>query len=266
VSSTERTTTGRLVRTWPHPADPWATMLIVHGLGEHSGRYGRVGDQLSAEGIAVRSFDLIGFGASEGPRAFAKSVDVFLAEIEEELAASRLSNVPAVLLGHSMGGLLAYRYAMSAAPQPDVLVLSSPAFGSSASAIKQLAAPWVAKVAPKLSMPNDIKGEQLSRDPAVGEAYFSDPLVHTKMTTALGAALLDAIETSAGFPAPSVPTYVLHGAADTVVPPQSSAAIGERDGVTRKLYHNLRHETMNEPEGPEVVADIVSWLRETLNR
>ncbi len=266
MSTTERTTTGRLIRTWPPPEDPWTTILIVHGLGEHSGRYERIGAQLSEAGIAVRSFDLMGFGASDGRRAFAESVDVYLDEIEEELTAGRIPDVPAVILGHSMGGLLAYRYAMSALPQPDALVLSSPAFGSSAPAIKKFAAPWAAKVAPKLSMPNDIEGEQLSRDPAVGEAYFADPLVYTKMTTALGAVLLGAIEASGDFPAPSVPTYVLHGAADTVVPPQSSVAIGERDGVTRKLYHNLRHETMNEPEGPEVVADIISWLRETLNR
>ena len=266
MSTTERTPAGRLVRTWPPPDDPWATLLIVHGLGEHSGRYERVGAQLSEAGIAVRSFDLMGFGASDGRRAFAESVGVYLDEIEEELANSRRADVPAALLGHSMGGLLAYRYAMSPAPQPDALVLSSPAFDSTDPAVKKLVAPWVAKVAPRLAAPNSIKAEQLSRDPAVGEAYFADPLVHTKMTTALGTALLAAIAASSGFPAPSVPTYVYHGAADTIVPPQSSVALGERDNVTRRLYANLRHETMNEPEGAQVVADVIAWLREILIR
>lgn len=266
MSTTTTTPEGRLVREWNRPAQPWATMLIVHGLGEHSGRYERVGEQLSAEGIAVRSFDLCGFGASAGRRAYAEDVGVYLEEIAEELEASSIDGIPAVLLGHSMGGLLAYRYSMSSAAQPDRLVLSSPAFGSSAPAVKKAAAPWLAKIAPKVSLPNDIKGEQLARDPAVGEAYFADPLVYTKMTSALGAALLAAIDESGDFPAPPMPTYVFHGAADTVVPARSSVAIGERDGVTRRLYTNLRHETMNEPEGPEVVADVVGWLRDSLSR
>lgn len=268
MSTSTATTTaeGRLVRTWAQPADPIATLLIVHGLGEHSGRYEQVGAQLAEASLAVRAFDLKGFGGSAGDRAFALSVDEFLEEIADELAASRLPDVPSVLLGHSMGGLLAYRYAMSDAPQPDRLVLSSPAFGSSAAALKKMAAPWLAKIAPKLALPNDIKGEQLSRDPGVGEAYFADPLVYTKMTAALGAALLEAIDESSGFPAPPMPTYVLHGAADTIVPARVSVLLGERDGVTRKLYSNLRHETMNEPEGSDVVADIITWLGDTLSR
>lgn len=266
MSEATHTATGRLVRTWPEPAEPWATMLIVHGLGEHSGRYEQVGGQLSEAGVAVRSFDLIGFGGSTGDRAHVESIDVFLAEIEEELNQSRRPDLPAVLMGHSMGGLLAYRYAMSPLPQPDAVVLSSPAFGSSISPIKRLAAPLIAKVAPKLSLPNEIKGEQLSRDPSVGERYFADPLVYTKSTTALGAVLFGAMDASKALRAPAIPTYVLHGAADTIVPARFSAPLGEREGVTRRLHHNLRHETMNEPEGPEVVAEIIAWLEQTLSR
>lgn len=265
MSTSEKTPSGRLIRTWPEPDDLWATMLIVHGLGEHSGRYEHVGDQLVEAGIAVRSFDLTGFGGSDGERAYVSGIDVYLEEIAAELEASAKPGVPSVLLGHSMGGLLAYRYALSGAPAPDYLVLSSPAFGSSTAAIKRIAAPWIAKVAPKLAVPSDISGDMLSRDPAVGEAYFADPLVLTKTTTGLGAVLLEAIASSSDMAAPPMPTYVFHGGADTLVPAKVSAALGERTGVERRLYPKLRHETMNEPEGPEVVSDVIAWLRNQIN-
>jgi alpha-beta hydrolase superfamily lysophospholipase len=163
-------------------------------------------------------------------------------------------------MGHSLGGNLCLGYVLSGRPEPDLLVLSAPALGGGAAWQKALA-PIIARLAPKLEIPNSLKGDQLSRDPAVGEAYFADPLVYTKTTTTLGASLFNEMSVlRAGMAGLGVPTLVLQGGEDTIVPPQSTAPLGELAGVERKLYPELRHEILNEPEGPEVVADIVDWI------
>jgi alpha-beta hydrolase superfamily lysophospholipase len=116
-------------------------------------------------------------------------------------------------------------------------------------------------VAPKVAIPNSLKGEQLSRDPEVGERYFADPMVFAKSTTRLGAQLFASMgELTQKASTLDVPTLVLHGSADTIVPPSSTAVLGEVPGVERRLLPNLRHEILNEPEGPEVVQQIVDWI------
>jgi len=250
----------RLVRWW-NAEDPWAHVLIVHGIGEHSGRYERVGTQLAEAGIAVRALDLPGCGASSGTRAYVDSFDRFLDAVEEEL--TPLSS-PAFLLGHSLGGLITYRYALSSRPQPDGYILSAPALGANAPAWQRKAAPFLAKVAPKLPIPNPIKGEQLSRDPEVAEKYFADPLVYTSATALLGAELFAAIDASNPVQPLGAPALVIHGGSDSLVPAQASVALGEMDNTKRILYPALRHEMFNEPEGPEVVADVIGWIKEAV--
>jgi alpha-beta hydrolase superfamily lysophospholipase len=167
---------------------------------------------------------------------------------------------PVVLMGHSMGGNLALGYALTGHPVPDLLVLSAPALGGGAAWQRALAGP-AARFAPTLALPTKFKGEQLSRDPAVGEAYFADPLVCTKASNRLGAGLFGAMdELNESLSDLHVPTLVLHGGADTIVPPQSTAALGELPNVERRLYPGLRHEILHEPEGPELVAEIVAWV------
>jgi len=155
----------RLRRTWERPDDAWASVLLVHGLGEHSGRYEHVGDQMAEAGLAVYAFDLPGFGRSSGRRAFVDRFDDYLDAVEEELEPLIESDLPVVLLGHSLGGLIAYRYSLSERPQPDALVLSAPALGANTPAWQQSLSPLLARVIPKVAIPNPIDGEHLSRDP-----------------------------------------------------------------------------------------------------
>ncbi len=109
---------------------------------------------------------------------------------------------------------------------------------------------------------NPIAGDQLSRDPAVGSAYFADPLVQPRSTARLGAELLRAMKRARSQLARlHVPTLVIHGGADTLVPTVVSEPLAGVAGVERRVLPNLRHEVLNEPEGPEVVAAIVDWLR-----
>jgi alpha-beta hydrolase superfamily lysophospholipase len=248
------------VREWTPLSAPLAVVVLVHGIAEHSGRYERTGSLLSDAGFLVRSFDLIGFGATGGPRGDIAEWSLYHDQIERHMSWARDQGVPVVLLGHSMGGNLAAGYVLTGRPAPDLLVLSAPALGGGAGWQKALAG-VLNKIAPALTIPNTLKGEQLSRDPAVGEAYFSDPLVYDKTTPRLGAAFLAAMtEVTGNVTRLEVPTLVLHGGADTIVPPQSTAILGEVPGVERRLYPELRHEILNEPEGPEIVAEIVSWI------
>lgn len=248
------------IREWVPESTPRAVVVLVHGIAEHSGRYERTGSLLSDAGFLVRSFDLIGFGATGGPRGDITDWSLYHDQIERHLVWARGQGVPVVLMGHSMGGTLAAGYVLAGRPVPDLLVLSAPALGGGAGWQKVLAGVF-SKIAPTLAISNSLKGEQLSRDPAVGEAYFADPLVYAKSTPRLGAALFAAMtEVTENAPRLEIPTLVLHGGMDSIVPPQSTALLGDLPGVERRLYPQLRHEILNEPEGPEIVGEIVDWL------
>jgi alpha-beta hydrolase superfamily lysophospholipase len=253
-----------LVRDWVPADDVRASIVLVHGLAEHSGRYERTGSLLSDAGFHVRSFDLIGAGASGGDRWDIDEWSRYHDQIETHIVWARDRGHPVVLMGHSLGGNLALGYAISDRPSPDLLVVSAPALSGGAAWQKAIA-PAIARVLPTVLMPNGVKGEHLSRDPAVGEAYFSDPLVHIKSTTRLGAAFFTAMDDVVnGCDNLDMPTLVLHGGKDPSVPPQSTAFLGDISGVERRLYPELRHEILNEPEGPEIVAEIIDWVNERI--
>ena len=181
-------------------------------------------------------------------------------QIQGHMEWAREQGTPVVLMGHSMGGNLALGYALTGRPAPDLLVLSAPALAGGA-AWQRAVAGLAKRLAPTVALPAALKGEQLSRDPAVGEAYFSDPLVFPKATNRLGASLFEAMdELNDSLTDLTIPTLVLHGSADTIVPPQSTAALGELPNVERRLLPGLRHEILNEPEGPELVQEIIAWI------
>jgi alpha-beta hydrolase superfamily lysophospholipase len=216
---------------------------------------------LAEAGLKVRSFDLLGFGASSGGRGDVARWSLYLDQVEQSLRAARTPGRPLILLGHSMGGLIALEYALSERLQPDLLVLSAPAIGGGRAWQRNMA-PVVGRMFPTLKMPTAIRGDQLSRDPAVGEAYFADPLVLTKATTRMGALIFSAQDrVLANLDRLNIPTLVIHGATDTVVPTDSTGLLGDLPGVERRVLSELRHETFNEPEGPEVIAGIVDWIR-----
>lgn len=250
----------QLIRRWQPDGAVRAEVVLVHGIGEHCGRYERTGSLLAGAGLAVTAVDLVGHGATGGSRGFVADWSVFLDQVGELVDDARQSGKPVVLLGHSLGGLIALDYALSDRSRPDLLVLSAPAIGGGAG-WQRLIAPFTARVAPKLRLPTAVKAEQLSRDPAVGEAYFADPLVQTTATTKLGAEAFEAQErVTEALSRLSIPTLVIHGGADTLVPPTASVDIGEMPGVERRLYPKFRHELFNEPEGPEIVAEVVDWI------
>lgn len=270
TSSTEtvRRTDGApdlLVRRWPVVGRPWAALLIVHGIAEHSGRYERAGEALAAAGVDASAIDLRGNGESGGTRAYVDRWSDYLDDVESQLGhmRARARDVPVVLLGHSLGGLVALDYVTSGRPAPDLLVLSSPALGTTIPAWKKTLARALSRIAPKMRIENELDGDQLSADPAVGERYFADPLVVRTTTTRLAAEALGAQGRAAGsLDKLTIPTLVFHGTADTIVPVASSEPLAAVAVVRRTVYPGLRHETLNEPSGPSVVADVIAWLRE----
>ncbi len=262
---TEPTYTGsgdtlRARREWPAPGRVSGHILLVHGLGEHCGRYEHLGEWFAARGYPVSAFDLPGFGVSGGHRAYVKDFSVYLEAVTEEL--DRLpSGAPRVLYGHSLGGLIALSHALSADVKADRLILSAPAIDATVPGWQRALSPYLARIMPKMAIPNPIAGEQLSSDPTVGEAYFADPLVYTKATAALGAALFGQMAWVQSHLAElAVPTYVLHGSDDSLVPAAVSAPLGGLPGVTRKLWPSVRHELHNEPVWEDVLSDVLEWL------
>jgi acylglycerol lipase len=248
-----------LVRRW-EPEDVRAEMVLCHGLAEHSGRYEEVGDRLAAAGIGVTAYDQLGFGASGGRRAWTDQWADVLDQIQAHVERAKETTLPVILLGHSGGGLFALEYALSERPAPDLLVLSAPGLAGGSKSKRALAA-VLTRILPRLEIPNGLDGGQLSRDPAVGQAYFADPLVYPKTTVRYGAELFSAMDRVRGaLDRLDVPTLVVHGASDSIVPPQSSAGLADRPGVERVVYPALRHELFNEPEGPDVVDDVIGWI------
>lgn len=249
-----------LVRRWPEPDHADASLLIVHGFGEHSGRYEHVGAAFVDAGFQVTSFDLPGHGGTGGHRAYVEEFDHFLDAID----ALRPAGGPFVLYGHSMGGLIALKYALDRIP-PDVLLVSAPALDATAPAWQKKLAPLLGRFLPKLPMPVPFDSADLSRDESVGAAYDADPLVIHSITARLGAEMLAAgQEVQASVDSLTVPTMVVHGGADTMVPARFSAILGDSPNVTRKLYPKLKHECHNEPEGPEVIQEMVEFARAAL--
>ena len=236
-------------------------MLIVHGIGEHSGRYEQVGAIFAEAGVDVLAFDQRGFGESGGHRAHVVRFDEFLDDVQALLAERRSLDLPVVLLGHSLGGLISTSYLVSARPQPDLAVLSAPALDADLPRWQRVAAPMLGTFIPRLKIPSDFDGSILSRDEAVQVAYETDPLRVPASTARLGRETLRTMKhVRTTLDRLRVPTYVLHGAEDTLVPPSASEPLDRLPNVTRRVWPGLRHECMNEPEHPEVIAEVISWI------
>lgn len=249
---------------------PWGSVLLVHGIAEHSGRYERVGEQLAKAGLDVSAYDQRGNGGSGGRRGH---VDRW-SQLHDDLA-ERLSAVRAVaggrrlvLYGHSLGGLIVAGYLLSDRPKPDLAVLTSPALNSTLPAWKATMARVLGGVTPTFALRNDFDGSVLSHDPEVGRVYEADPL-RTRVTTArFGAEALREQARVRGLAARGfgIPTLVIHGEGDALVPVGASAVLQGAPDVDRRTYPGLYHELHNEPEGPQIIDDVIAWLQAHVSR
>ena len=256
-------------RSWL-PEQPDRVLVLVHGFGEHSGRYEGLAAWFAARGIAVHAYDHSGHGLSDGRRGHIERFDDFLDDLGAflETVQSEHASLPCTLVGHSMGGLIAAAFARERAPKVDRIVTSGPllamAPGSGGGRLRRARA--LRLLWPAFTTRVAIAPDALSRDPEVGRAYLDDPLVHSKATVSLAVALGDGVRrTAAGGGALQLPILMLHGGADVLCPAAASeaffAAVTTK-GSALQIYPELRHEIFNEPEREAVYQDILAWWLE----
>lgn len=263
------------LRRWPADGDEVrGTVQIVHGLGEHIGRYEHVAAALNASGWHVAGHDQRGHGRSEGPRGGIPHPLALLGDLAMITDHLRLAaGGRRVLLGHSLGGLVAARFvaenlhAQTArfARDFDALVLSSPALEIDLSRGQRWLLALLGRVAPNLAVGNGLKPRWICRDPAVVQAYVADPLVHDRVTPRLVRFMLDnGARVLSLAPHWRVPTLLLWAGEDHCVNPRGSKAFASAvpAGVLyKRCYRRLYHEIFNEPEQADVLADLTRWLR-----
>ncbi len=248
-------------------------VLIVHGLGEHIGRYASPAARLNAWGWQVAGFDHRGHGRSQGTRGGLANDEDLLRDLATAIDATRAAwPGPLVLLGHSMGGLLAARFVaegLQARPaawfrEVDALLLSSPALDPGMTAAQKVLLAVLGRLAPGLAVGNGLKPEWISRDPAVVAAYIADPLVHDRITPRLARFIQRGGQiVSKLAPRWKVPTLLLWAGSDRCVTPTGSeafAAAAPTGVVQAQGFAPLFHEIFNEPEKDAVFAALGAWL------
>ena len=257
-----------LFEQWWRPEEkPKATVIIVHGYAEHSTRYTHVAEHLVNNGYDIETFDLRGHGQSEGKRAFVRSFDEYLGDLEQflERVRQRMKTKNMFLLGHSMGGAIVSLFAITRKPDIKGLILSGPALKISddISPLLVRLSSIIGTFLPRLpTIKLDSSG--ISRDPEVVRRYDNDPLVYRGGIPArTGAEITGATKMiQAQMETITLPLLILHGADDRLADPEGSKSLYERaqsKDKNLKLYEGYYHEVMNEPEKKMVLADIVEW-------
>jgi alpha-beta hydrolase superfamily lysophospholipase len=242
-------------------------VLLVHGLGEHAGRYEVVASKLNTWGFAVRGYDQYGHGESGGPRgglpSDARLLDD-LADIVDTTRARMPPDTPLILLGHSLGGLVAARFVSLALRPVDALVLSSPALDPGLNAVQKFLIAVLPKIAPNLRVGNGLDASLISHDPAVVAAYLADPLVHDRISGRLARFIADAGPATVALASQwQVPTLLLYAGADKLVNPAGSRAFVTQaplQVVAARCFDDFYHEIFNELQPEPVFAALRQWL------
>jgi alpha-beta hydrolase superfamily lysophospholipase len=254
---------------WARPlSPPLGTVLLVHGLGEHAGRYGEVAAHLQQWGFAVRAYDQQGHGQSAGPRGDLLRPGSLQADLCRVIDDTRQGPVgpdlPLILLGHSMGGLVVARTLAERLRPVDAAVLSSPALGAFPTLFQKMLLASLPRVLPHLRVDNGLKTEFVSRDPDVVKAYQNDALVHRRISAGLAAWILHSgektLDDATGW---EVPTLLLYAGQDKLVNPQASADFARAAPpglVQAQCFEGMYHEVFNDLYRAQVFTALKRWL------
>jgi acylglycerol lipase len=257
---------------WLPPGDARAVLLLVHGLGEHSGRYQNVAQFFVPLGYAVYAFDHIGHGKSEGQREYVDRYEEYTSTLDQYYQKVRKwqAGKPIYLVGHSLGGLIAVSYLLESQNGLAGAILSAPSLAppDGISPTTLAAARVLSRIAPRMGV-QKLDSTGISRDPEVVKAYDEDPLVFHGKTPARMAAeglrMIDDVRRS--MHRITLPVLALHGAEDKMINPVCSQSLYELAGSedkTLRQYPGLHHEIFNEPEREEVFKEMHAWLEARL--
>ncbi|MBK8555535.1 MAG: alpha/beta hydrolase [Lewinellaceae bacterium] len=248
---------------------PIAVLAMVHGQGEHIGRYHNLAEWFTRHQVAVMGFDMQGYGRSEGRRGHAKNLEVLLDDIDQFLleVRKRYPTTPIILYGHSMGGNLTLNYTLRRKPQIlSAQIASAPwiRLAFEAPAIKVVAARFLRRFMPTLTLPNGLAVHLLSHDPEVVEMYKFDPFVHDKLSAAAGLACIEGADWlnkyEGDFP---LPLLLMHGNEDRITSFEATKEFSNRlkGNIQYKEWPGLYHEIHNEPEKEDIFNHTLAWIQ-----
>jgi acylglycerol lipase len=260
-------------QSWLPEQSPKAILLIVHGLAEHSGRYGNVVEYFVPKGYAVYGFDQRGHGRSEGARCYVDHFSDYIADLHTFVAMVRSFHpgTKLFLVGHSIGGAIATAYAVQYQNELAGLVLSGAGVkaGDSISSLMKLMARVLSAILPRMGV-STIDASAISRDKAVVDAYVNDPLVYRgKVSARLGSELLAMMDKylPSRIPELKLPMLIMHGTEDHLMNKEGSTLLYNKvssPDKTLKFYEGYHHEIYNEPERLQVFSDVEAWLTKHL--
>lgn len=253
---------------WPTPVLPAkAQVLLVHGLGEHMGRYNHVAFALQSAGYAVQGFDHVGHGLSSGVRGDVATPHQLvddLAAVVADIQQTQTRPEPLVILGHSMGGLVVARALGAQVCRADAAVLSAPAFAAFTNIVQKALLATLPKWLPHLRVANGLQLPWLARDAQVVRAYREDPLVHDRISAGLAAWILNegakAVAQAAQW---RTPALLMYAGQDHLVNPQGSVDFlqaASPDHVQSQCFNVMYHEIFNDPEKQLVFNKLIDWL------
>lgn len=254
-------------RGWLPANRPRSVICLLHGLGEHSGRYESFAVPLTGAQHAVLTFDLRGHGRSEGRRGHAPGFEALHRDIDHLLdeAAERFDDIPRFLYGQSMGGTLALTHALRRSTPYCGIIASSPNIRPALAVPpwKRFLGGLLYSTWPTFSMSNGIRHQDLSGDPNVGETYERDPLKHDRVSARLGIDLLRngvrALQNASRFP---VPLLLLHGTEDRITSSQATREFAREAGgsCTLRMLETTSHELHNDPNSEHLFNSILEWI------
>ena len=256
-------------RFWSTEKQPEYVLCIIHGMGEHIGRYEQVAKFFTENNIAVFGYDHRGHGKSGGTRGHYSSFDNFLDDVTVfmQQVNGRFPDTKKVIFGHSMGGNVVANYLIRKNQNFAGAILSSPYFelAFTPPAIKLTLGKLMKNILPALSLPSGLDASGISRDKSVVDAYLKDKLVHDKISTLMGVEMIEtgkeAIERASEI---KISILIYHGTADRLTSHDASQRFAKNCGSNARFisYEGLYHETHNEPEKALVLNNVLEFVKQ----
>ena len=255
-------------KAWVPSDEVKGVACLLHGVGDHIGRYTAFAEALTAESYVLAGFDQRGFGKSEGRRGHVLSLDEYFDDIDSFLTEirQRFPDESLFIVGMSMGAVLALSYTPLRQPAVIGVVSFSPGLENALKEqpLKVMLSKLLGTIFPTITLESGVDPDTLSRDPQIAVDVINDPLVHFKITTGWGKTMLGAIdavyENAPRFPKPLL---LLHGTNDELAYPSSSQKVAElapKDKVTLKMCDGFMHDLITDPESAEVLSTVINWL------